>query len=147
MWQLLIFILLIVGVGWWLSRKDKPTVFEPPPTLSETTTTSKKECSSCDLGGWKKARAKFNLEKEAPAKIVSQQSPEVEKQTDANWFKDSGKGVLSPGVQPVFGLQRAWTDAPVRACGRVTVPYRTNGCSKYVTQLAQLYYQPEIKTY
>ena len=58
-----------------------------------------------------------------------------------DFYPNAGKGVKTPGVQPVFGLQNAWTDAPVRACGRTTVPFHTY-CQydSRLRELAKLYY-------
>lgn len=157
--ELIIFIIIIITVSILLIPRCRKT---EQLTLIDEVVVKSPSCSSCSRGA--KQTKKFAIGDMKPMgneydptspKRIKIQAPDgqlstiVTKPDHTNlqgrpwqdFHPTSGQSVFAPGITPVWGLQNSFENAPVRACGRATVPVRNQPCSSgVVQQLARLYY-------
>lgn len=166
MYRVIVFIFLVIVIAVLMTRPCGGTLPKEEPNEIVEIKVTKPKCSSCafkkkyDPSGSSVAPiAQFpqeldpnkptRLKLESPNGQISTFLTKKEDHTNLyvrpidDFFPMEGRPVFAPGTKATWGLANPFDQAPVRSCGRVTVPVNNNSgqCDNgIVHQLAQLYY-------
>lgn len=157
--ELIVFIVLISGISWYITRPKNVEYEDDTNTTVVEEEIVKKNCSSCSGG---RTKNKFEMRPMGQeydrntllrTKIMSPNGelstvttrPDITNMQSRPWqdfYPTSGKSIFAPGTSATWGLSNSFENAPVRACNVAQVPVYTPPCANkgLMHRFAQLLY-------